>query len=275
MSEKIGTSLIKGDVQQKNLKFKNVIVRIPCKGLVNGITSHPELGPPDYDLALKQHTAYVQAIQSLGIQVTVLPPDETYPDSCFVEDVAVLSEKCAVVTNPGAETRKGEVAGIIPVLQQFYATANIHYIKSPGTLEGGDVMRAEERFYVGVSARTNTEGIRQFEEILRPYNYTVIAVPLAQVLHLKTGVNYLSDKRLLVSGEFITSEEFTHYEKTVVPEGEDYAANCVWMNGTVVIPAGYPKTQALVAELGYAVLPVDTSEFRKIDGGLSCLSLRF
>lgn len=278
MSEKIGTSLIKGDVQttsQKNLKFKNVIVRIPCKGLVNGITSHPELGPPDYDLALKQHTAYVQAIQSLGIQVTVLPPDETYPDSCFVEDVAVLSEKCAVVTNPGAETRKGEVAGIIPALQQFYATANIHYIKSPGTLEGGDVMRAEERFYVGVSARTNTEGIRQFEEILRPYNYTVIAVPLAQVLHLKTGVNYLSDKRLLVSGEFITSEEFTHYEKTVVPEGEDYAANCVWMNGTVVIPAGYPKTQALVAELGYAVLPVDTSEFRKIDGGLSCLSLRF
>jgi dimethylargininase len=243
--------------------------------VIDGITSHPELGKPDYDLALKQHAAYIRAMESLGITVRVLPADEAYPDSCFVEDVAVLSERCAVVTNPGAQSRNGEVAGIIPVLKDFYPEKDIHRIVSPGTLEGGDVMRIEDRFYVGISARTNEAGITQFVAILKPYGYTVIPIALKEVLHLKTGVNYLADKRLLVSGEFITKPEFAPYDKTVIPPGEDYAANCLWINGTVVFPAGFPAAEALLKPFGYPLLPVDTSEFRKIDGGLSCLSLRF
>jgi dimethylargininase len=243
--------------------------------VIDGITSHPELGKPDYDLALKQHAAYIRVMESLGITVRVLPPDEAYPDSCFVEDVAVLSERCAVVTNPGARSRNGEAAGIIPVLKDFYPEKDIHRIVSPGTLEGGDVMRIEDRFYVGISARTNEAGIGQFAAILKPYGYTVIPIALKEVLHLKTGVNYLADKRLLVSGEFITKPEFAAYDKTIVPPGEDYAANCLWINGTVVLPAGFPATEALLKPFGYPILPVDTSEFRKIDGGLSCLSLRF
>ena len=255
--------------------YKNVIVRTPCRAVINGITSHPELGKPDYDLALRQHAAYIKAMESLGITVRTLPADEAYPDSCFVEDVAVVNERCAVITNPGAKSRNGEVAGIIPVLRDFYPEQNTHRIKAPGTLEGGDVMRIENTYYVGVSARTNGDGIRQFAEILKPYGFTVIPVTLHEVLHLKTGVNYLADNRLLVSGEFITKDEFAAYEKTIVSPAEDYAANCLWINGTLILPVGFPVTEGLIRQFGYPILPVDTSEFRKIDGGLSCLSLRF
>jgi dimethylargininase len=200
---------------------------------------------------------------------------EDYPDSCFVEDAAVLAEKCAVITNPGAPSRKGEIAGIIPAIREFYPEADIHRIADPGTIEGGDVMRVEDTFYVGLSARTNPEGVRQFEALLQPYGYRVIQVPLREVLHLKTGINYLSQGRFLVSGEFADHPQFASFEKTLIPPEEDYAANCLWMNGSVLAPAGFPKTEAALRALGYPVLTVDTSEYRKIDGGLSCLSLRF
>jgi dimethylargininase len=254
--------------------FKQAIVRTPCRALVKGISSHPELGRPDYERALAQHAAYVRALETLGLVVTALPADEAYPDGCFVEDTAVLTEKCAVLTNPGAESRRGEVEGMLPILRRFYREEPGR-ITAPGTLEGGDVMRVEDRFYVGRSARTNDEGIRQFTQILTPRGYTVVPVTLREVLHLKTGVNYLSGGRMLVSGEFVDKREFASYDKTPIPPEEDYAANCLWINGTVIIPAGFPRTRTLIEGLGYGTLMVDTSEFRKIDGGLSCLSLRF
>jgi dimethylargininase len=243
--------------------------------MVQGITSHPELGRPDYAGALVQHNAYIRALESLGVKVRVLPADEAYPDSCFVEDVAVVTEKCAIVTNPGAPSRNAETKAIIPVLKDFWEEENIHRISAPGTLEGGDVMRIENTFYIGLSARTNAEGIRQFTAILEKYGYKTIAVPLTEVLHLKTGVNYLAENKLLVSGEFIAKEEFASFDRIVIPREEDYAANCLWINGTVILPAGFPKTETLIGRLGWPLLPVDTLEFRKIDGGLSCLSLRF
>jgi dimethylargininase len=255
--------------------YKNIIARTPCKALVQGISSHPELGKPGYEPALKQHAAYTAALESLGLRVRLLPPDEAYPDSCFVEDTAVLCERGAVITNPGAESRRGETAGMIPVIGEFYAPGDIRRITAPGALEGGDVMRVGDRFYVGRSARTNDEGIRQFTEFLKPWGYEVIPVILREVLHLKTGVNYLADNHLLVSGEFIAKSEFAAYHKTIIPPEEDYGANCLWINGTVLIPAGFPQTEKLITALGYPVVKVDTSEFRKIDGGLSCLSLRF
>jgi dimethylargininase len=214
-------------------------------------------------------------MESLGVRVIVLPPLEEYPDSCFVEDVAVLGEKWAVITNPGAPSRKGETGAVIPALREFYPEDRIHRIAEPGTLEGGDVMRVEDTFYVGLSARTNDEGIRQFREILAPYGSRVVPVALREVLHLKTGVNYLSDRRLLVSGEFTGHRDFAGFEKIPVPPEEAYAANCVWVNGSVLVPEGFPQTEGALRALGYPVLRVDTSEYRKLDGGLSCLSLRF
>ena len=161
------------------------------------------------------------------------------------------------------------------MIKQFYPEECIEYIKAPGTMEGGDVMMVGDTFYIGKSARTNEEGIKQFTEILGKYGYTVIEVPLEKVLHLKTGVNYLENNHMLVSGEFVEKPEFASYMKHEIPEEEAYAANCIWVNDKVLVPAGYPTVEKIVKEMGYEVILVDTSEFRKIDGGLSCLSLRF
>ena len=255
--------------------FRNVIVKQPCRAMVEGITSGLYPGKPDYELALRQHAAYIEALKTCGVQVTVLPPDEAYPDSCFVEDPAVLTERCAVITRPGALSRRGETAAIEEAVRRFYYADQIEHIVSPGTLEGGDVMMCGTHFYVGRSARTNEEGIRQFAAILAKYGYTCSEVKLEEVLHLKTGVNYLENENLLVSGEFIEKEDFRQYHRYAIPEEEAYAANCIWVNGRVIVPEGYPAVLAAVQSMGYETITVDTSEFRKLDGGLSCLSLRF
>ena len=255
--------------------FKNTIVRRPCRAMVEGITSCPELGRPDYEKALRQHDDYIAALRECGVEVTVLEADERYPDSCFVEDPAVITSRCAIITNPGAPSRNGEKHEIIGAVRKFFAEEDIEYIREPGTLEGGDVMMVGDHFYVGRSARTNAEGIRQFIEILERHGLSGSEVTLEKVLHLKTGVNYIENGNMLVSGEFVDKAEFAEYNKIEIPEEEAYAANCIWMNGTVIVPEGYPAVEKAVRDAGYGVRLVDTSEFRKLDGGLSCLSLRF
>lgn len=255
--------------------FKNVIVRKPGKSISEGITSAPELGKPIYKKALKQHETYVETLKSCGVKVEVLEPLEDYPDSCFVEDVAVLNRKCAIVTNPGAKTRNGEKNEIVEVLKKYYDESKIEYIKDPGTIEGGDVMMVGDHFYVGLSARTNEEGAKQFINILEKYGLTGSTVSLEKVLHLKTGLAYLENNNLLVAGEFVDNPIFEKFNKIVIDEDELYAANCIWVNDYVLIPAGYEKTKKKIEDAGYKVKLVDTSEYRKVDGGLSCLSLRF
>ena len=255
--------------------FKNVIVRRPAKTLCDGITSAPELGKPDYEKALKQHDDYIAALKQCGVEVTVLSALDEFPDSCFVEDTAVITRKGAIIDNPGAGSRNGESKAMEPTIRQFFDDDHIAYIQEPGTLEGGDVMMVGDHFFVGRSARTNEEGIRQFIEILEGWGLTGSEVPLEKVLHLKTGVNYLENNKMLVSGEFIDKPDFAEFDKIVIPEEEAYAANCIWVNDTVIVPEGYPTVLEKVQEAGYKTLVVDTSEYRKIDGGLSCLSLRF
>ena len=243
--------------------------------MIEGITSGLYPGKPDYELALKEHDDYIEALKKCGVDVLVLDADERFPDSCFVEDAALMTRKCAIITNPGAESRNGEKVEILAAVKKFYSDEKIEHIEAPGTLDGGDVMMVGDHFYVGASARTNKEGIRQLTEILKKYDMTCSEVELKEVLHLKTGVNYLENDNMLVCGEFIEKEEFKKYNKTVIPEDEAYAANCIWVNDTVIVPAGYPKVLEAVQKLGYKTLTVDTSEFKKLDGGLSCLSLRF
>lgn len=255
--------------------FKNVIVRRPSRSMVEGITSAPELGKPDYDLALKQHATYIDALRDCGVDITVLEADERYPDSCFVEDVAVITKTCAIITNPGANTRKGEEVEMIDVLKKFFSEDKIEYIKLPGTLEGGDVMMVGNHFYIGLSARTNQEGADQFIVALEKHGYTGSVVSLEEVLHLKTGLAYLENNNLLVAGEFVEKPVFKDFNKIVISEDESYSANCIWVNNKVIVPMGYDKTEKAIRDAGYEVILVDTSEFRKLDGGLSCLSLRF
>lgn len=255
--------------------FTRAIVRRPCAAMIHGITSAPELGAPDYAQALAQHDAYIQALEACGLEVTVLPADEAFPDSCFVEDTAVVTEHCAVLTRPGAPSRQRETESMLPVLRRFYSPDRIFAIQAPGTLEGGDVMRVGDCFYVGLSNRSNAEGIAQLGEFLQPYGMRVQAVPMCQFLHLKTGATYMERGNLLVAGEFKTHPAFADYHHIPVPDGEAYGVNCIYINDKVIVPEGYPTVLAALQQAGYETLTVDTSEYKKIDGGLTCLSLRF
>lgn len=254
--------------------FKNVIVRRPCRAIVNGITT-ANLGKPDYELALKQHDKYIETLKGCGVDVTVLEANEEFPDSCFVEDVALCTKKCVIVTRPGAMSRREEIMQLDmqETLKKFFS--NIEYIKEPGTIEAGDIMMVGDQFYIGLSERTNESGAKQMIDILEKYQLSGTVVPLKEVLHLKTGVSYLENNNLLVAGEFINSPLFKDFNKIVIDKEESYSANCIWVNNTVLIPKGYPKTKEAIENKGYKVVEVDTSEYRKIDGGLSCLSLRF
>lgn len=252
--------------------FRNVIVRRPGGSMTEGITT-ANLGKPDYEHALCQHDEYMKALEKCGVRVTILEAEETYPDSVFIEDTAVLSEKCAIITNPGAPSRQGEETSVKEALKHFYT--NIEMITAPGTLEGGDVMRVNDHFYVGLSARTNKEGLRQFAEILDKYGYTASGIEMKEFLHLKTGLAYLENNTLLVAGEFTAHPEFEKFNRVMIDESENYAANCIRVNDFVLVPLGYPKTKAAIERAGFKTMEVDVSEFRKLDGGLSCLSLRF
>lgn len=252
--------------------FTKAILRTPGKSMLNGISS-AGLGLPDYALALQQHAAYIEALKKCGLEVTILPADEAYPDSTFVEDVALLTPVCAIITNPGADTRRGEILSIKNVLQDFYAT--IEEVREPGRVEAGDIMMVSSHFYIGLSARTNQEGTQQVIGFLEKHGMSGSVVTLEEVLHLKTGIAYLENNNLLACGEFLTKAEFQHFNILEIDPSESYAANCIWVNGTVIMPAGYPKARKTIAEAGYPIIEVDVSEFKKLDGGLSCLSLRF
>ena len=252
--------------------YTKAIVRTPGKSFSKGITTSG-LGPPDYQKALEQHREYIQALQDCGLEVIVLEANEDYPDSTFVEDPALITPKCAIITNPGAPSRKGETQEIREVLLDYFP--NLEEIQEPGTAEGGDIMRVGSNYYIGLSERTNLEGINQLIRILESFGLSGTVVELENVLHLKTGVSYLEGGTLLAAGEFLSKAEFIKYQILEISQAESYAANSLWVNGTVLVPAGFPQTQEKIQYAGYKTRVVDVSEYRKMDGGLSCLSLRF
>lgn len=252
--------------------FTKAIVRKPCEKITEGITS-ATLGKPDYQNALIQHEKYIKTLKYCGLEVTILEADNKFPDSTFVEDTALLTPFCGIITNPGALSRQDEILEIKDIISQFYN--DIEFIKSPGTIEAGDIMMVGSHFYIGLSERTNQEGAKQMISILKKYGMTGSTVEMKEVLHLKTGLSYLENNNLLVAGEFVEKEEFQKFNLIHIPDDEAYAANSLWINEKVLVPLGYPKTKKLIEDAGYKVLDVDVSEFRKVDGGLSCLSLRF
>ncbi len=240
--------------------------------MVDGITS-ANFGVPDYELALQQHRDYISALKACGLEVIVLDADNHYPDSTFVEDAALVTPHCAILTNPGAQSRNGETIAMRPVLEKLFD--HVEVIKQPGTIDAGDIMMVGNHFYIGLSQRTNENGAAQMINFLERYSMTGSILTLSEVLHLKTGVVYLENNNILACGEFLNKAEFEQYNILEVDKDEAYAANSVWINGTVLVPDGFPKTKALIETMGYKTRPVDVSEFQKLDGGLSCLSLRF
>lgn len=254
------------------MKFSRAIVREPGPSLVNGITT-ANLGVPDYQLALKQHQAYSQALAECGLTVITMPADNDHPDSTFVEDTALLTPECAIMMRPGAPARREETTGIREVIRGLFSM--IESVEAPGTADAGDIMAVGQHYYIGLSQRTNLSGASQIISILGAYGMTGSTVPLEQVLHLKSGVAYLEENTMVVAGEFKTRSEFKKFHQIPVDDDEQYAANCLWLNGTVLVAAGHPKIERAIREAGYETIALDVSEFRKLNGGLSCLSLRF
>ena len=254
--------------------FQQAIVRTPSPSLIHGLTSAIELGQPDYRRSLEQHQSYINALIRCGLEVTVLPASDAFPDSCFVEDPVLLTNRFALLTRPGALSRQEEVSLIEPCIQTFYK-AKTHKIAAPGTLEAGDVMQVEDHFYIGLSQRTNKEGVAQLTALLAQYGFKSTVIELNKFLHLKTGVSYLGNGCLLVNGELVNHPAFQSFEQLIIDDSEAYAANCINVNNTVIMPQGFPRSIEMVHNSGFQVITVDVSEFRKIDGGLSCLSLRF
>lgn len=255
--------------------FKHAIVRQPSKNFAEGLTTFQ--GPsPNYEKALQQHEAYCAALQKCGLELTRLDPDPIHPDSTFVEDAAVVTPNAAILTRPGAKSRAGEVEKIRAPLEKFLKT--IHEITAPGTLDGGDICEAGNHFFIGISRRTNESGATQLAAFLTQSGYSSSVVDIRgmkSILHLKSGIACIAERQLVVIEEMAERPEFRGYDLIRVAPEETYAANCVRVNDHVLIPTGFPKLAAELTQRGFQLLPLDVSEFQKMDGGLSCLSLRF
>jgi dimethylargininase len=255
--------------------FTNAIVRIPASNFDAGLTT-VLFGSPIFDRALEQHRQYCQALIQCGLVLTTLEADLRFPDSTFVEDTAILTARGAIFTRPGAQSREGEVEAIRPAILDFFPSPLA--IKAPGTLDGGDVCEAEDRFLIGLSQRTNEEGVRQLAAHLASFGYSssVIDVrPMTTILHLKSGISYIGDNTLIVMEEMADNAEFQGFDLIRVNAEESYAANCVRVNDRVLVAADFPKLTADLRARGFDPLTLEMSEFQKMDGGPSCLSLRF
>jgi len=257
------------------MRFTHAIVRPPADTFAAGITSS-RLGPPDLALALEQHDAYCRTLERLGLSLIRLAPDPDFPDSTFVEDAAIVTTRGAILTRPGAASRAGEVAAIGAVLGEWFP--ELAEITAPGTVDGGDVCEAGHHFFLGLSQRTSPEGAAQLAEWLARHRFSSSVIDIRAMpglLHLKTGLSWLGGRRLLATGEIAGHEALSGWEIVRVPEGEDYAANCIRVNDALLVARGFPATSALLGELGYDLVRLAMSEYRKMDGGLSCLSVRW
>jgi dimethylargininase len=255
--------------------FTNAIVRAPSRTFAGGLTT-AGLGRPDLDTTFAQHADYCAALEQCGLRLTRLESDDRFPDATFVEDTAILTDRVAILTNPGAPSRQGEVAAVREALKAFYASPDA--ILAPGTLDGGDICQAGERFFIGISHRTNGAGARQLAEILSRHGYSATMVDIRDIpslLHLKSGLAALDGGRLVLIEALADHPAFRGYESIPVAVEELYAANCVQVNDRVLVAAGFPRTQEALRDRGYSLIVLDVSEFQKMDGGLSCLSLRF
>lgn len=254
------------------MNFTHAIVRRPGKSIISGL-SLTGGACPNYERTLEQHQSYITALETCGVKVEILEAQEEYPDSTFVEDVAVLTPHCAIVTAPGAVSRRDETASINQVLKKYFA--EIETIVAPGTLDGGDILQIGNHFYIGQSKRTNQAGAEQLIAILNKYGMSGSTVAVHQFLHLKTGVTAINLTTLLATGEFIDHPKFSDFTIIPVATKEAEAANCITCNDHVIMPKGFPETREKLKSFTSRVIEVDISEFAKIDGGLTCLSLRF
>jgi len=224
----------------------------------------------DVKLAKLQHKEYCKALQRLGLRLIWIERDNSLPDSCFVEDTAIIFGEKAVICNISVESRAREVIGVAKVLEKL---KQVYYVRKPATIDGGDVLQVEDRVFIGLSARTNLEALNQIKQILKDTNLEVVPIKVHNILHLKSACTYLGNNYVVLSKGNFDIDIFSGLRKTMVPKGEEYAADCLAINGTILMTKGYPKTKKLIENEGFQVEELEMSEFRKGEGGLTCLSI--
>lgn len=234
--------------------------------------THIQRMPIDLDLARAQHRAYEQALQALGVEVIQLPEEPAFPDSVFVEDTAVVLDEVALLTRPGADSRKGEVDLIAGVLSSY---RRLLRIEAPGTVDGGDVLQLGKHIYVGLTTRSNREAIAQMQAALAPYGYTVSGVPVGGCLHLKSAITQASDDTLLINPAWVERSLFPGWKFIEVDPEEPAAANIVRVPGGAIFPAHFPKTGARLEAAGIRLTLVPATEVAKAEGAVTCCSLIF
>ncbi|MBS0564253.1 MAG: dimethylarginine dimethylaminohydrolase [Proteobacteria bacterium] len=257
----------------RSFRFTHAITRRPAASATGGLRA-VDSGAPDVAQMLAHHADYVAALRAEGAEVTELAPLAAYPDAQFVEDTALCLPEGAVVMRPGAATRLGEAAEMAPTLARFYD--EILTIRGPGTIEGGDILTTETEILVGSSARTDAAGIAELTGLVARWGYRVreLATPPG-VLHFKTDCSLLDAETILSTPRLAAAGCFTGYRVILTAEGEEAAANSIRFNDAVIVPEGFPATAERLAKAGYKVVAIGNSECAKLDGGMSCLSLRF
>jgi len=248
------------------------ITRAVSPAIVNCELSFIERKPIDLEKAREQHRVYEQLLEKLGARLISLAAEANLPDSMFVEDPAIVLDEIAVILPLGTESRRPEAASLEQALAKF---RKIERVKLPGTLEGGDALRIGRKLFVGLTKRTNAEGIRQLAAILKPHNYEVVAVEVTGCLHLKSAVTYLGRNTLLANRACFSTAPFTTYEWIDVDPAEPHAANALALGGTIVFPASFPRTRERIQSRGFDVTALDISELQKAESGLTCSSLLF
>jgi len=228
--------------------------------------------PIDVARAMMQHKAYQDCLTQLGVRVVSLPAEPGLPDAVFVEDPAIVLDEVAIILNLGAPSRRPEASSLANALSRYRP---LRFVAAPATLEGGDVLRIGRSIFVGLSQRTNREGIDQLAELLGPYDYQVRAVEVRGCLHLKSGCSYVGHDTVLVNRSWIDVAPLSGFELLDVPGDESGAANALLLNDVVIMPASFPKTRVLLEERGFRVRTIDVSELQKAEAGVTCTSLIF
>jgi dimethylargininase len=253
-------------------RFSNAIVRQPGRSVVSGLRA-VDRGKPDFERFRAEHREYVQALERAGLKVTVLDALEAFPDSVFIEDAALCLPEGIVMLRPGARSRTGE-AGVLAESLPGLGYEIVH-CESDGFIDGGDILVTDSSILVGLSDRTDRSGFDWLKTVLGRWGYVVRAVHTPQaVLHFKSDCCVLDSQTILATERLSGAECFSPFTVLTVPQGEEAAANCIRVNDTLLVPAGFPATAELLAQEGYAVESVAVTQPSLLDGGLSCMSLR-
>jgi dimethylargininase len=254
------------------VRFNRAIVRTPARSVVEGLSAS-DRGKPTYEGVRAEHDAYIAALEAAGVAVTSLPALEVFPDSVFVEDPALTLSEGAILLRPGAPSRAGETEEIAPTLHKMFETV---LQLQTGFADGGDVLITPHRAMIGLSNRTDRAGAEALAACLTELGREseIVETP-DDVLHFKTACSLLDEETILCTPQLAESGVFDGFRLILTPDGEEAAANALRVNDVVLVGSGFPRTIAILFELGYAVVPVPTSEIGKIDAGLSCMSLRW